>query len=67
MYGWFVHIAHKTWSHLLKLYLIYMFKVMPVNKGIKGISAIMCKEIDLAQFWRQMPTAKEVSGREERH
>ncbi|CDF53058.1 hypothetical protein SeH_A1239 [Salmonella enterica subsp. enterica serovar Hadar str. RI_05P066] len=40
---------------------------MPVNKGIKGISAIMCKEIDLAQFWRQMPTAKEVSGREERH
>ncbi|AID27045.1 hypothetical protein N643_03955 [Salmonella bongori serovar 48:z41:-- str. RKS3044] len=36
----------------LKLYLIYMFKIMLVLKGIKGISAIICREIDLAQFWR---------------
>ncbi|AVC45293.1 hypothetical protein EAJ18_17450 [Citrobacter amalonaticus] len=43
----------------LKLYLIYMFKIMPVRRGIKGISDTTYREIDLAQFWRQWPTAKE--------
>ncbi|RRZ80670.1 hypothetical protein EGK39_01435 [Klebsiella oxytoca] len=56
-YGWFVHIAHKTWSHLLKLYLIYMFKVMPERVRRKGISDTTYKEIDLAQNWRQRATA----------
>ncbi|KXA00161.1 hypothetical protein HMPREF0208_03997 [Citrobacter koseri] len=39
-----------------------MFKVMPARKGIKVISYIIYREIDLAQFWRQGSTAREVSG-----
>ncbi|HBI08872.1 MAG TPA: hypothetical protein DDY57_01720 [Franconibacter pulveris] len=46
--------------HTLKLYLICMFKVRRVVTGRKALSEATCREIDLAQFWRQQATAKEV-------
>ena len=51
----------------LKLYLIYMFKVMPEREKRKGISDTTYGEIDLAQNWRQKTTAREVLSGEESH
>ena len=54
---------------LLKLYLIYMFKVKTLNAGIKGFFASF-KEIDLkdmaAGIYRQRGTRRE-KGDEDRH
>jgi DNA-binding CsgD family transcriptional regulator len=44
-----------------------MFKIMLLCRGLKALFGATYKEIDLAQLWRQKITAKEVSGREERH
>ncbi|EAC0110183.1 hypothetical protein C6542_08785 [Escherichia coli] len=56
---------HTKHDHtFLKLYLIYMFKVKTLNAGIKEIFNATLREIDLAQFWRQRSTAREVLCRE---
>ncbi|KDE37550.1 hypothetical protein AW40_03000 [Kosakonia radicincitans UMEnt01/12] len=38
-----------------------------MREALKALFSATYREIDLAQFWRQKVTAKEVSGREEGH